>query len=594
MAPPKNHRNSNKCNDVDSSNSVNDSITKISKGEVASKDGRDNMQSDGVFRVQKGKKRSSPMYDRSPQSKRNDCQQEHPKSNQSSSNNTNNWDNYYRILCDYNDDDGADVPSSPPSGNETSKPSLPLPVGSLPEFTPGNGRGTGAGTNQKYPASKLPGCRNGVNVVDVDVTTAESVTAVRAVSKCENPFTSHTYSSHKRQKLINDNGNTHNPTRSKENSVFLEYACEKLPVPSEYRYSDTDTETRTSSCINSPGSLPDPPIGEFDPTNENHWINPTTMVIKSKYPKAFIHLLVIPYGRKFSTMSCLIREEDGVEVVRQLHQRAEILVARETMRHPGIKFVIGFHVLPSQRQIHLHVVSTDFCGIKSLRSFNKYNTGYFMSPEQVISKIRERRNAHNFDFLSPGEKVAFKSMLSAEPQCLECLPNCISHPRDSSPNDFECGGGHDHAYNYENKSGDSSILQKIPILDLSLYFTSELSPMNPGVRPSTKRRSKKSAFKELQRHRQTQHHYDYVKKDLILPSRHRHSLNSYEHFYDSPYSDQETDDYDQEYDCIPEEFDHRKHERKRNNATRVASVPANVHIPRSRALQHAATGHPRS
>ncbi|KAF9127218.1 hypothetical protein BGW39_006033 [Mortierella sp. 14UC] len=429
-------------------------------------------------------------------------------------------------------------------------------------------------------------------------------------------------------------------------SVFVDYALEPSRVPYRDRYVggrlDDPIYDANGDPIahppNGPGSLQDLMSTLFDPTNVNHWINPTTMVLKDKKPKATLHFLLIPFGQTFSTMDDLICGDKGVEAIKQLLKRAKILIARETMRHHGIKFTMGFHVLPSMKQIHLHVISTDFCHINTLSAYNKFTTSYFMSPEQVILRITEKWHVRDVHFLSAAETKRFNKMRTdTEPQCLECLANSTSSLRSRSLNGSGGGGrgGGGHAWDNENKSVTSllsfasippspfastsaseksrgkdkdaaypkivyataPIIQEIPILytnsSVAAAAAAALSAANPGMFPHTTRKfEREAAFQALKLHRQIHHPHPYVKSELSPSSDHHDLLNDNnddEEIYDSSYGDQDTDYYDKQYYDFLDHFNYHKHdrtqdrhERKRDYASVVALASVNPHVPRIR------------
>ncbi|KAF9924234.1 hypothetical protein FBU30_005766 [Linnemannia zychae] len=125
---------------------------------------------------------------------------------------------------------------------------------------------------------------------------------------------------------------------------FLGYVREidPIPVPLEDRYSGGSIrEDNDDAYVRSPEELI---ADEYDSMNENHWINADTFVLKDKWPKAQFHFLVLP-RRLIPTLDDLTSSE-GIVVVRQLAERAKIVIERESKRSPHVKFMMGFHALP--------------------------------------------------------------------------------------------------------------------------------------------------------------------------------------------------------------------------------------------------------
>lgn len=112
---------------------------------------------------------------------------------------------------------------------------------------------------------------------------------------------------------------------SRDVEVFLNYVREDdpVPVPLEDRYDGGNIRDHD----NGSGSSTEDLIKDgYDESNENHWIDAKTMVLKDKFPKARFHALVFP-TRVTPTFDDLICE-DGVMIVKQLVERAEIIIAR--------------------------------------------------------------------------------------------------------------------------------------------------------------------------------------------------------------------------------------------------------------------------
>jgi aprataxin len=51
-----------------------------------------------------------------------------------------------------------------------------------------------------------------------------------------------------------------------------------------------------------------------------------------------------------------------------------------TKKHPESTFKMGFHSVPSMSQLHLHVISTDFCSpaLKTKRHYLSFTTPFFI------------------------------------------------------------------------------------------------------------------------------------------------------------------------------------------------------------------------
>ncbi|KDO28420.1 hypothetical protein SPRG_06657 [Saprolegnia parasitica CBS 223.65] len=103
----------------------------------------------------------------------------------------------------------------------------------------------------------------------------------------------------------------------------------------------------------------------------------TVVVVKDKYPKAQLHLLVLPRQPMAFGVEGLTRAHMG------LLQHMERLLP--TISH-GTDVRVGFHGVPSMRQLHLHVISTDLISpsLKRKEHWNSFTTSFFKPLADVL------------------------------------------------------------------------------------------------------------------------------------------------------------------------------------------------------------------
>jgi len=53
---------------------------------------------------------------------------------------------------------------------------------------------------------------------------------------------------------------------------------------------------------------------------------------------------------------------------------------------------MGFHGKPSMRQLHLHVISSDFnsSSMKHAKHYNTFTTSYFLEVHEFIERVRKQ------------------------------------------------------------------------------------------------------------------------------------------------------------------------------------------------------------
>ncbi|KAG0216022.1 hypothetical protein BGX33_000541 [Mortierella sp. NVP41] len=226
--------------------------------------------------------------------------------------------------------------------------------------------------------------------------------------------------------------------------TFMNYVRDVNPiaVPLEDRYDGgSDSAGGVSNSSNTEEQDDHDHDGvKTNDKGENHWIDSKTLVLKDKYPKAHFHVLVMP-NRLVPTMDHLICG-DGVAIVQQLVERAKIVIARESKRWPHLKFMMGFHALPTMKQVHMHVISTDLDSDNMQRApvYNSYTTQFFLTPEQVIQRIETKWKVRQPRFLSWKDIAFYKNwQYMTQPRCLHChqqdfhdQPPCRDHDHDES------------------------------------------------------------------------------------------------------------------------------------------------------------------
>ncbi|KAF9543245.1 hypothetical protein EC957_001042 [Mortierella hygrophila] len=121
-----------------------------------------------------------------------------------------------------------------------------------------------------------------------------------------------------------------------------------------------------------------------------HWHDDDNIIITDAYPKAKVHMLVLP-RKPVDKVTDLVGEA-GIRTVEGLIRVATTLMGTLKAENAYLDFKMGFHVIPSMRQLHLHVISQDFCSpyLRNAQHWNSFNTRFFIPPEEVIKTIREK------------------------------------------------------------------------------------------------------------------------------------------------------------------------------------------------------------
>ena len=109
------------------------------------------------------------------------------------------------------------------------------------------------------------------------------------------------------------------------------------------------------------------------------------VVMPDKYPKSQHHYLVMPREiiEDFSDLT-----PDHLPILRALQSKGKEMVKILDPNNQH-QFRMGFHAVPSMKQIHMHVISQDFAGpsLKNKKHWNSFTTPYFVDSEEFIQKL---------------------------------------------------------------------------------------------------------------------------------------------------------------------------------------------------------------
>mmetsp|Transcript_15506 Transcript_15506/g.24794 ORF Transcript_15506/g.24794 Transcript_15506/m.24794 type:complete len:139 (-) Transcript_15506:316-732(-) len=115
-----------------------------------------------------------------------------------------------------------------------------------------------------------------------------------------------------------------------------------------------------------------------------YWQDDEFMAVYDAFPKAKIHLLLLPCQRIVDSPSCLTGAKEDLDLVDRMYSRAtwltERLLEANGGRLEGVgKIKLGFHAVPSLRQLHLHIISDDFDSpcLKNKKHWNSFTTDFF-------------------------------------------------------------------------------------------------------------------------------------------------------------------------------------------------------------------------
>jgi aprataxin len=113
------------------------------------------------------------------------------------------------------------------------------------------------------------------------------------------------------------------------------------------------------------------------------------VVIYDKYPKSLYHLLIMP-RKQILDFSVLTRAD--LPLLHTLRETAVDLYRQHKARYPTAAFRVGFHAVPSMRQLHVHFISQDFNGLafKTKKHWNSFTTKFFIDIDEFISILTKK------------------------------------------------------------------------------------------------------------------------------------------------------------------------------------------------------------
>lgn len=147
------------------------------------------------------------------------------------------------------------------------------------------------------------------------------------------------------------------------------------------------------------------------------------VVLNDVYPKAKRHILVLARLDGLDRLEDVCQEH--LQLLKTMHQVGMKWIERFLLEDESLSFRLGFHSVPSMRQLHLHVISQDFNSqhLKNKKHWNSFNTEFFRDAVDVIEEVE--------NFGKPSVKD--EGLLSKELRCHRCksahpnIPRLKSH-----------------------------------------------------------------------------------------------------------------------------------------------------------------------
>mmetsp|Transcript_21676 Transcript_21676/g.34250 ORF Transcript_21676/g.34250 Transcript_21676/m.34250 type:complete len:728 (-) Transcript_21676:21-2204(-) len=155
------------------------------------------------------------------------------------------------------------------------------------------------------------------------------------------------------------------------------------------------------------------------------WKDQEFIAVYDRYPKAKVHILLLPRQRRIDKPSDLTRGD--IPLLNAMLSRASWIVERIRDANTHLQMgeiKMGFHAIPSLRQVHLHIISDDFDSpcLKNKKHWNSFTTEFFIPPFDVLTALKANGR------FSP-DKKHFTEILRNPLKCHKCGTSMSMMPK---------------------------------------------------------------------------------------------------------------------------------------------------------------------
>ncbi|KAL0338161.1 UNVERIFIED_CONTAM: Transcription factor [Sesamum angustifolium] len=118
-------------------------------------------------------------------------------------------------------------------------------------------------------------------------------------------------------------------------------------------------------------------------------ISDDVLVMNDAYPKAQRHLLVLARVDGLDSIADIRREH--IPLLKTMHAVGLKWAVKFLNENKSLSFRLGYHSVPSMRQLHLHVISQDFDSnhLKNKKHWNSFTTPFFLDSVDLIKELED-------------------------------------------------------------------------------------------------------------------------------------------------------------------------------------------------------------
>lgn len=111
------------------------------------------------------------------------------------------------------------------------------------------------------------------------------------------------------------------------------------------------------------------------------------VVFPDLYPKGKKHVLVISRQDGLDRLADV--GKGHLPLLQHMHNLGEDWITYFLNEDPSLIFRLGYHSVPSMRQLHLHIISQDFDSpcLKNAKHWNSFTTSFFQDSKKVLTEL---------------------------------------------------------------------------------------------------------------------------------------------------------------------------------------------------------------
>ena len=135
-------------------------------------------------------------------------------------------------------------------------------------------------------------------------------------------------------------------------------------------------------------------------------------IVKDAFPKAKIHLLVLP-NCKLDSLEVLTSAH--VPILLKMIETANQVCTDLVLKNPRLQIRSGFHAIPSLSQLHMHIISQEFNStyLKTKKHWNSFTTPFFIDPQIVLKQLQSQGRVVI-------DHLANEALLRSPLECFQC------------------------------------------------------------------------------------------------------------------------------------------------------------------------------